>query len=391
MSASQERVARAFDHLVPDRTPLFEMFWPCHPIHWDICGRDLATDAAMHWDASADCAPWEEFVEQEAQAKFKMARFFGLDVVHVGSNRARSFKRPTKVGDKRWSLDRAEYVFDERTRLVRKDRFSAADSDSNKVSEEQRRKEIEEWDGSAQAIRDEQFAVFRRVRQLAEADGLDWMYMGEVGAGTGVAFYPPFQLMWFVSEPDLLRRWIRMNAVPAFRRTEALIAEGCRIIAIGGDVSGDKGPFCSPAHYHEFILPVIQEHVNLIHRLGAKAVYTSDGNHWAIRDDFFFNSNIDGYKEVDWAAGMTFERLIEEGVAQRVCIIGNVDARHTLCQGTVEEVKAHVRRCLELGQKTPGGHILQASHSVHEDVKVENYRAVVNAYRDFFGMEPLPS
>lgn len=39
------------------------------------------------------------------------------------------------------------------------------------------------------------------------------------------------------------------------------------------------------------------------------------------------------------------------------------------------------------GQQTSDGHILHASHSVHEDVKVENYYAVIDAYRQFFGKE----
>ena len=87
---------------------------------------------------------------------------------------------------------------------------------------------------------------------------------------------------------------------------------------------------------------------------------------------------------------MTWPRLIERGVSDRICVIGNIDARHTLCRGVPEEVKREVVECLEYGRRTPGGHILHASHSVHEDVKTENYYAVVDTYRDFFGVEELP-
>jgi len=347
----------------------------------------------MAWDAKADGAPWEDFVEAEAQCRFQIARFFGLDMVPAFMNLRRrpDRPRPVKRGRGSWRLDGVDYVFDEKTKLVRRAGFSSVDSDSARkaATEAEVRKEIESWDGSTEPISDECFAVFRRTRELAAAEGLDWVYLCEMGSGTGVAFYPPFQLMWFISEPDLLHRWIRMKNVQAHRKTERFVNEGCEVVALGGDCSCDKGPFCSPAHYHEFILPAIQEHVRVCHRLGAKAVYTSDGNHWPIKEDFFFNSGIDGYKEVDWAAGMTYESLIEEGVAARVCIIGCVDQRHILCHGTPDEVVLHVRSVLKSGQKTPGGHILHSSHSIHEDVKVENVYAMFNAYREYFGMSRL--
>jgi uroporphyrinogen-III decarboxylase len=261
---------------------------------------------------------------------------------------------------------------------------------THRMSEAKVREELASWDGSSPSAESPGDPILRRVRELAEAEGVDWVYMGEIGAGTGAAFYPPWMLMWVIEEPDLFREWLELQKARCFPATERTIRDGCAVIAMGGDVSCDKGPFISPAHYREFLLPVIQEHVELIHKHGALAVYTSDGNHWPIKEEFFFLSGVDGYKEVDQAAGMTMEHLIEEGIDRRVCIIGNLDARHTLCHGTQKEVKAEVIKLLKLGQTTPGGHILHASHSVHEDVKPENYYAAVDAYREFFGLEPLP-
>ena len=390
MSGSQDRIAKAFAHQVPDRTPVFEVFWPYHEVYWDVCGRNIATDEALHWDALAEGVSIEELNEQQAQAKFRMSKFFGLDMVLVGGSSTGEPRRPVKIGDRRWALDGVDYVFNEKTKLVTKERFTQADSDSQKTTEEELRKKIEEWDGPTAKTDPERFGIFHRVRELAEAEGLDWVYMGEAGPGTGVAFYPPFQLMWFETEPELLRRWLEMGVAQAMESTRALVEAGCSVIATGGDTSCDRGPFCSPKHYHEFILPAIREHVDAIHALDAQAVYTSCGNHLPIKEDFFFNSDIDGYLEVDYASGMTYERLIEEGIADKVCIIGNVDQRHLLCRGTPDEVRDHSRRCIELGQHTPGGHIFHCSHSIHEDVKVENVYAMFDAYREFFGMAPLP-
>ena len=86
---------------------------------------------------------------------------------------------------------------------------------------------------------------------------------------------------------------------------------------------------------------------------------------------------------------MTFEKIIEEGIDKKVCIMGNIDARYTMTGGTKKDVEKEVTGCLKLGQKSPGGHILHLSHSVHEHVKIKNYYAMVNAYRKFFGLDPL--
>jgi|ETNmetMinimDraft_15_1059895.scaffolds.fasta_scaffold01895_3 hypothetical protein len=384
---SRERVSKAFDHRLPDRTPLFEIFQSYHPIHWNICGRNVATDQAMAWDAMADGIAWEELFEANILAQFTISRYFGLDMVRLTGSPGPNYKRPLKTGETTWTLNGTRYHQHPKTKLVVLEKPGEEAAYSHRFTEEQTRKELEEWDGSCPSQGRGDDPTVAGVRKLAEAEGIDWVYMGEVGAGTGAAFYPPFLLMWMIEAPDLFRRYIEKQKLPGLARTRQMIESGCTVIAMGGDVSCDKGPFISPAHYREFILPVIQEHVNLIHDMGAKAVYTSDGNHWPIRDEFFFDSRADGYKEVDNAAGMTWPRLIDEGVAERICIIGNLDARYTLCLGTAEDVRAEVIECLKFGQQTPGGHILHASHSVHEDVKAENYHAVVDAYRDFFGME----
>jgi len=392
MNKRKERVARAFAHEVPDRTPLFEIFQPFQPIHWDISGRNIATDQAMCWDAMADGVSWEELADESAKAQFRICEFFDLDMVRLnGAPASRGYERPVKKGKSSWILNGIDYVLNERTKMVEYADPANALSYSHTVSENDLIKQIEDWDGSLPEFSSDSFYIYKKVRELAEAEGIKWTYMGEIGAGTGAAFYPPFMLMWMLCERELYSQWLNMQKSRGFQTTRYMLEQGMEVIALGGDVSCDKGPFISPATYHEFILPVIQEHVALVHEYGAKAVYTSDGNHWDLKDDFFFNSNIDGYKEVDKAAGMTMEKLIEADIDKQVCIIGNIDARHTMCHGTESEVREEVLDCLKLGQSSPGGHILHLSHSVHEDVIPDNYHIVVNTYREFFGMEPWRS
>jgi len=390
MSSPTRRVADAFGHRAPDRTPLFEIFSPFHPIYWDICGHTVATDAAMAWDAMAEGISWEELLEANIDAQYAVNRFFQVDMVRFNGAPGRHVPRPVKTGPITWTLNGVPYHYDTKTDLVVLQNPADDLSYSHRYAEDDVRRQLEEWDGSRRDLGDGEDPFLDGIRARVAADGVEWVYMAEIGAGTGVAFYPPFLLMWMIEAPELCRRWIDMHKLPALEMTRRAVAGGASVVAMGGDVSCDKGPFISPQLYREFILPVIQEHVQVIHEAGARAVYTSDGNHWPIKDELFFESGIDGYKEVDKAAGMTWPRLTEAGVAERVCIIGNLDARYTLCQGTPEDVRREVVECLDYGRQTPGGHIIHLSHSVHEDVPVENYYAVVDAYRDYFGLTRLP-
>jgi len=377
----------AFEHRTPDRTPLFEIFQPYHPIHWDICGHNLATDQRLSWDAQADGVAWEKIVEDEAQAKVEMAEYFGLDMIHLGFNIPRDFERPVKTGENEWTLHGIEYSWSEIKCLIEEKNPADRGSLHSRMKEKDLIRELQEWDGSISDVSQDRLAVLKRVKEIVDQKGMSLVWMGEVGSGTGVAFYPPWQLMWFYDKPDLLRRWLRKRTDEALVLMKTLIDNGCEVIAFGGDVSGDKGPFISPRLYHEFILPQIQEEVAFIHSKEAKAVYTADGNHWPIKEDFFFNSGIDGYKEIDKAAGMTMNRLVPE-IKDRVCLIGNIDARFNLCLGNPTTVRDEVLKCLEVCWGD-GGHILHTSHSVHEDVKIQNYYAMVNAYREYFGLERL--
>jgi hypothetical protein len=298
--------------------------------------------------------------------------------------------RPVKTGPDTWTRDGVDYHRDPKTDLVVLANPSAEQSYTHRYLEADVRRQLEEWDGSCPDVGAGEDRFNTQIRARAAADGVEWVHMAEIGAGTGAFFFPPFLLMWMIDEPELCHRWIAKQKLPALKHTRRAVADGASVVAMGGDVSCDKGPFISPVLYREFILPVIQEHTRLIQEAGARAVYTSDGNHWPIAREYFFESGIDGYKEVDKAAGMTWPRLIESGVAGQVCIIGNIDARHTMCRGTPADVRREVVECLDYGRQAPGGHILHLSHSVHEDIPKENYYALVDAYRDYFGLDKLP-
>lgn len=389
MSNPAHRIAQAFAHQAPDRTPIFEIFWPYQPIYWEVAGRNLATDQALAWDAMADGVAWEELTEAQARADLAMMEFFELDMVHVEYGTPRHYPRPVKTGPHTWQLNGRDYHWDDHIHLIVPTHASAEDGNDilAGLTEEAFEAKVRAEAALPLPVANvDLLARYQRLRELAEAKGLHPVYMAEVGAGTAAAQYPPCMWMWMLEDPDLYQLWLTRKKAYGMAMTEAYLQRGATVVALGGDVSTDNGPMISPALYREFVLPVVQEQIALVHQHGAKAVYTSDGNHWAIKQEFFFDSGTDGYKEVDYAAGMRMPRLIEEGIKDRVTIIGNVDARQTLCLGTPEQVRQHTRECLDWGRQSPGGHILHTSHSVHEGVPVDNYYAMWNEYRRYFGL-----
>lgn len=76
---------------------------------------------------------------------------------------------------------------------------------------------------------------------------------------------------------------------------------------------------------------------------------------------------------------------LRQTCGDRVTLYGNVDCGNILSFGSTEEVRAHTISCLETGIGD-GGHILCASNAITASVPLENYLAVVNAYRDMFSL-----
>ena len=85
-------------------------------------------------------------------------------------------------------------------------------------------------------------------------------------------------------------------------------------------------------------------------------------------------------------SGMDLARLKREW-GDRYTFLGNLDIRHALCSGTLEQARADMIRCIEHGWGD-GGHVIMTSNVVHEDVRPELYREAVNAYRHYFGLQP---
>ncbi|MFQ5753006.1 MAG: uroporphyrinogen decarboxylase family protein, partial [bacterium] len=69
---------------------------------------------------------------------------------------------------------------------------------------------------------------------------------------------------------------------------------------------------------------------------------------------------------------------VQEHVAGKACILGNIDCRDLLPFGMEEEVIETVRETIQKAAKG-GGYIISSSNSIHPGCKPENYIAMVEA------------
>lgn len=188
-------------------------------------------------------------------------------------------------------------------------------------------------------------------------------------------------LMGLLLEPDafgdLLARVVDYNlALAAVARRRF----GTQIVATTDDVANATGLLMRPATYFDRIAPQFRRAIQGYKDLGYLCIKHCDGNVDAVVD-YWIESGIDCLDPIDPAAGYTLESM-KQRYGHRICLKGNVDCTGALCTGTPEEVAAEVRQRLSEGSPG-GGLILSSSNTIHRGVKPENYRAMLDAARQY--------
>jgi len=375
----RERVHAAFRHEEPDRTPIFEreikppsdcaiLGRPAiHPYNWP--------DYLHTWAHEG----WDSLVEKHARDEFEIARLLGFDMIRLSTNPPRTAPQPQEID--RHTFRHGDSVL----------RYHPESGVVENLTE--RKRTLEEWerefrrqierDYRPPIVTEDQLYVFRRVKELMAEKGLDLAIYVSLYA-IPVAALPPFALEWFVSEPGTLARYYEKQTRWIIDMGRIYVREGAEVCGLGGDFAGDMGPVVSPRAYREQVVPHIRRQSDALHRLGVWTTNTTDGDLWSVLHDFLDGAGVDGYGEIDVAAGMDLGRLKAE-CGNRYTFLGNLDIRWVLCSGTVHEARAEMIRCIEQGWGN-GGHVIMTSNVVHEDVKPELYLAAIDAYRDQFGL-----
>jgi len=137
--------------------------------------------------------------------------------------------------------------------------------------------------------------------------------------------------------------------------------------------------FFSPPQMQRYVLPYLRTWADKVRALGGYSILHTDGNITACLEDLA-GSGLDALQAIDPVAKMDMAK-VKAKVGDRLCLCGNIDCG-LLLTGAPEAIYAATRELL-LSCKPAGGFALGASNAVQEEISPQNYRAMIQAWRDF--------
>ncbi len=192
-------------------------------------------------------------------------------------------------------------------------------------------------------------------------------------------------LLDYYKNPSFAKKLIETSVKYNIELAKAMIDLGVDAVMSGDDYASNQGPMMSLKHFNEFVAPYLKKIVDVVHKRGVPFIKHTDGYLWPILDDMM-NTGIDALHPIEPQAGMSLKE-VKDKYGGSTCLIGNVDVAHILPLGTVEETVREVKRCIREAAKG-GGYILSSSNSIHDSVKVENFKAMIKVTRKF-GKYPI--
>jgi len=201
-------------------------------------------------------------------------------------------------------------------------------------------------------------------------------------------------LMWIVGyeplcymladDPELVAeivRRIRDQMVAIWRQLVTMDRVGA--IWISDDMGHKTGTFLAPADMREYVLLTQRDLARIAHEAGIPVLLHSCGNLESIMDDLIDDVRIDAkhsYEDVIMPVAEVKKRW-----GSRVGIIGGVGV-DALCRLTPEGVRRYTLAVLD-ACAPGGGYLLGSGNSIANYIPIENYLAMLNAWREWSGAQ----
>ncbi len=145
------------------------------------------------------------------------------------------------------------------------------------------------------------------------------------------------------------------------------------VIMSHDDLCWTSGPVVNPAWYRRYIFPSMKKLWAPLKEAGKKIMFTSDGD-WTA----FFGDIIECGADTVVMEPMSDMALFAERYGKTHGFVGNADTR-VLLSGTKEEIRAEVKRCMDIGKPYPGFIFCTGNH-IPQNTPVESALIYQEAY-----------
>ncbi len=198
-------------------------------------------------------------------------------------------------------------------------------------------------------------------------------------------------LMNMALHPDFAEALLRKIADVCKRLMHHFLAAlggNVDIIKIGDDLGTQHSLLMSPEMYRRVLKPIHADYIEFIRqRTDARVFFHSCGDVYPLLDDLV-EIGIDVINPVQTSAGgMADLAALKARYGSKLAFCGAIDTHRVLPRGTPEQVRAEVRRVIEI-LGPGGGYLAAAVHTIMDDVPAANILAMVDAVAEH-GRYPL--
>ncbi len=224
-------------------------------------------------------------------------------------------------------------------------------------------------------------ARYRQLQVLRELAPADLMLIAGSGGVIGIPSsenYVEFSYLLFDApeEIDVMVQNVLNYGISEARRLQDC---GADAVFTASDIGDNSGLFYNPEQMQRYIYPALHTWSHAVREMGLYAIMHSDGQLTRALQDIA-TSGLHALQAIDPVAGMSM-RAAKDSVAGKLCLCGNIDCG-LLLTATPDKVYAETSELLQQC-KTGGGLVLGASNAVQPDVPVENYQAMIAAWKDY--------
>jgi len=259
----------------------------------------------------------------------------------------------------------------------------------------------------------------KHVTEVAELDDRDWENPSDydfAGAAdalrelhdrqvTVAGYMAPFVDLWdlYGLESALLNLALRPELVAAtIERTMAyrleqhrLLFEACRglidVCHVTDDFGGQNGLLMGRATVNRVFFPWYRQAIGLCHRYGIKVMHHDDGGMDSLIPDLI-ELGVAILNPIQYKCWQLDLTTLKREYGKDLCFHGSVENQEIIPYGTPEQVRAEVRKNIEILASDRTGLILAPCHNIQSGTPVENVLALYDEARQrgSWGVGRLP-